>query len=729
MASRHSFFWTFAFVLLVAAGAVRASDHEATQPDARLQVTVLTSQGQPAAGVEVSLVGSRLRARTDSRGQARFEPLPPGSYLVQATAPTGEAASAAVVVHEGEESHLTLALQRASFHEEVVVSAAHPERLVETAKPVSVLAGDQLLLAAQPSLGETLRTQPGVASTFYAPGASRPLLRGQGGDRVRILQSGLDVGDASDTSPDHGVALSPAGLERVEVVRGPAALLYGTETLGGVVNSVGGPLPSGPATTPLGGILTFALGSNAWQRSLAAYTQGQQGLWSWQAAGNLDRANDYRSGFGKVENSYTRNQTASLGLARFGTSGFAGLGFQRFATEYGSPVEEEVHVELFYQRWEFRGETATDLGPFNRIRFALADVAYHHQEFEGSEVGTRVDNDLQTGRIEAYHRALGPFSGVLGVEASARRLAVTGEETYLPWTDTDRFALFFWEHGDLGPVHAELAGRWDATNHRPRGAAPRRSFDLASVGGSLTLPMAEPVKVYLAFGYTGKTPNPEELYSRGPHAATGLYEVGDPDLRLERNRHWELGVRWVAGPTTGQLNLFRSQVDRFIFQSLTGEVEDDFPVAQFRQADARFWGAELSGHWDLSVREASHLELTFGGDWIRGELARNGGNLPRIPPGRLFAHLNWLVHDVTVRFEVYKVAAATRLAPEETRTPGYTLANLVLGWRLLGNRVVHNLWLKGSNLADAKALNHTSFFKEKTPLPGRNVTFLYQLLF
>ncbi len=694
-----------------------------------LVVKVVSAQGQPVAGANVSLVGFPLRTRTNEQGHARFAGLKAGRYLVQATTPTGETASQEVTLTAGAELEVPLRLQAATFHEEVFVSAAHPERLSETARPVTAISGNELLLAAQPSLGETLRWQPGVTSTFYSPGSSRPLLRGQGGDRVRILQSGLDLGDASDTSPDHGVALTPSGFDRIEVLRGPAALLYGTETLGGVVNAVGGPVPLAPAGTPLLGETRWSLASNAWQRTATTNLQGQQGAWSWHAGLGTQRSNDYRSGRGKVTNSYVRNDDASVGMARFGHAGFLGVGFAYHKSNYGSPVEEDVHVELFRQRWEARGETAINWGKLARVRFGVAQVDYHHQEFEGSDVGTRVENQHTSARLELYHNPILGFSGILGVEGQDRDLVVKGEESYLPPTTSKKAAAFLWEHGDVGPMHWEIGGRWDWVRHHPRGEAPRRSFDYGSFTVSASRNLGDALKLYVSLGYTGKAPNPEELYSNGPHAATGLFEVGNDQLRLERNRHGELGLRWTGPRASVQANLFRAQVDNFTFQTLTGEEEDELPVALFRQSDARFWGAELLGHWDLLSNPDSHLELTYGADAVRGKLTESQGNLPRIPPARVFSHLQWYKNPATFRLGVQRVLPATRLAPEETRSPGYTLVEAAVGYRLLGARTAHILWLQGTNLTNAFALNHTSFFKEKSPLPGRNISLRYQLVF
>jgi iron complex outermembrane receptor protein len=226
----------------------------------------------------------------------------------------------------------------------------------------------------------------------------------------------------------------------------------------------------------------------------------------------------------------------------------------------------------------------------------------------------------------------------------------------------------------------------------------------------------------------GKAPNPEELYSQGPHAATGLFEVGDPRLQRERSTTAELGLLYRLEGFRLQLNLFTSRVRNFIYQTLTGEQEDGFPVAQFTQAKTRFWGGELTAHSDLLHVAEKHLELTLQGDVVRGELV-DGPPLPRMAPGRVLGQLAFFDSRWRLALGAEKVFRATRTSPEETPTPGYTLLDLAISRRLVGEKRVHLVALQASNLLDAKAENHTSFFKEKSPLPGRSFKAVYQLWF
>ncbi|MCS7182803.1 MAG: TonB-dependent receptor, partial [Thermoanaerobaculum sp.] len=702
---------------------------------------VVDSKEHSVPGAEVVLVGWQYQQTTNEAGEVTFRELPAGRYLVHASLVSGEMASEELSLAGGETRTLTLKLHRARFHEEVVVSAAHPERLAATARPVSALSGDALLLANPTSLGEALSGQPGVHSTFYAPGANRPILRGQGGDRIRILQSGLEVGDVSDTSPDHGVALLPQLFERVEVLRGPAALLYGSDTLGGVINAVGNLVPEEQSSTPLAGFVTASYSSNAKAGRLTSRVEGGLGTWGWRVWGSKGKSDDYASARGDVSNSFTRTDGGGLGVSYFAAKGFFGLSLDQHESRYGTPVDERVQVDLWRRRLDFRGELNPGFRWLKRLRAAAALSDYHHREVHQGhheeedhgeevheEVGTRVDNQLNTARIEAHFTFTPHSSGILGVESSWRDLSSTGPESYLPRVKTAKQAVFFWQHGDLGRWHWELAGRWDQSRHTPASGAPTRSFNFASLTASITTDLQEDLRVYFALGRTGKAPNPEELYSDGPHAATGLYEVGNPSLGTERNLHSELGLKWRLANTHFQMNLFRSQVANFTFQTLTGERRGEFPVALYVQREADFWGAEVLWHWDLLQGPHHQVELALVLDWVRGKLAE-GGNLPRVPPGRLSAQINWHTPQFSLLLSSQKVLPATHTAVEESRTPGYTLWELALGYRFFSRSQASNLWLKGSNLTDVLALNHAAFFKERSPLPGRSVHLIYQLVF
>ncbi|MGQ9495639.1 MAG: TonB-dependent receptor [Thermoanaerobaculaceae bacterium] len=720
--------WKKSLIALAIAVTAHSPVVAAEGASGKLTVQVQTADGKPAPGVRVTLVGYPGELETDASGKATFDPIPPGRYLIQATAPSGAKASAHAELTADAPLEVNLTLEAATFHEEVTVSAALPERLGESPLAVSVLADDALRISAQASLGETIRTQPGVRSSFYSPGASRPIVRGFGGDRIRILANGQDVGDASDTSPDHGVAMDSWGLERIEVLRGPLALLYASDAIGGVIAGQGPGVPQREPGVPLGGWVGMTLTTNPWQRVGMASLEGQEGGLLWNAAGSKSQGEDYRSGFGRVANSFTHNDQANLGFSWLRPWGFWGLALDQHERRYGSPVEETVHLDLWRRRLQFVAQMHQLQGLADRLEANLIYSEYHHTEFEEQEVATFVANRLASGRITLTHKPIAGFLGKLGLEVSRRTLLSRGEETYLPETKSTRGALFLWEQRQLGAVKWDFALRLDTVRHDPKSDAPERSFTFPSLATSLTWNASEMLKPFVSVSLAGKAPTPEELYSQGPHAATGLYEVGDWRLSRERHESLEVGLLFLRDPVRIQVNAFTSRLPDYIYQHLTGETEDDFSVAQFVQKRAHFWGAEFSAHWDLLRRGEQHLELTLGADAVRAS-AQDGSRLPRISPARAVAELAMFSSRFRAALQVEKTLPATRIAREETRTPGFTFVNFTLGTRLVGERLIHSLQLKGTNLTDEKALNHTSFFKEKSPLPGRSFALSYQLWF
>lgn len=694
----------------------------------KLTVRVQTTDGKAAPGVRVTLVGYPKELETDTSGNATFDFVPPGRYLLQAIAPTGAKASTIAELTANAHLEVNLNLEAATFHEEVTVSAVFPERLGESLLAASVLADDALRLAAQANLGESVRTQPGVRSSFYSPGASRPIVRGFAGDRIRILANGQDMGDASDTSPDHGVAIDSWGLERIEILRGPLALLYASDAIGGVIAGHGPGVPQREPGVPLGGWAGMTLTTNPWQRVGTVSLEGQAGRLVWNAAGSKSQGEDYRSGFGKVANSFTQTDQANLGFSWVRPWGFWGLALDQHERRYGSPVEETVHVDLWRRRLQFLAQMHQLPGLADRLEANLIYADYHHREFEGQDVGTLVANRLASGRITLTHKPIAGFLGKLGLEVSRRTLLSQGDETYLPETQSTRGTFFLWEQRQLGEVKWDLALRWDTLQHDPKTDVPKRSFAFPSLATALSWNASEMLKAVVSVSLAGKAPNPEELYSYGPHAATGLYEVGDLRLSRERHESLEVGLVFLRDPVRVQVNAFTCRLPGYIWQNLTGETEDDFPVAQFVQEQARFWGAELTAHWDIFHREERHLELTLAADAVRAS-GKDGTRLPRIPPARALVELAMFSPRFRAAVQVEKTSPATRIAREETRTPGFTFVNFTLGTRFIGENFIHSIQLKGTNLADAKGLNHTSFFKEKSPFPGRSFALIYQLWF
>jgi iron complex outermembrane receptor protein len=700
-----------------------------------LDGAVHSSLGDPVPGARVRLTGTTRSTVSGEDGSFRFEALPPGRYVVQASSERFGSTSAAVRVASGEAASVALTLDLVIHGDEVVVTAtADPRTLSDLAQPVSVLSGDELALSARPSLGETLAEQPGVHSTFFGAGASRPVIRGQGGNRIRILENGVDSGDVSDTSPDHAVAADPFSAEKIEIVRGPATLLYGSNAIGGVVNLIDDRIPEYLPGTPIEGTVSLVGSSNAEERGGGVTLGGGAGKVAWNASGFRRETDDYESGEGTVVNSDLEADGGSAGLSVIGEKGFLGAAVRTYDSNYGNPAEEEVHLELEQRRLDLRGGTSARFGIFDGARFRFGLTDYEHTELEGEEVGTRFLNDAWEGRLDAPHRQVGSFHGSVGLQLSKRSFEAIGEEAFVPPTDNDTWAAFVFEEVGTGSLRGQLGLRYDHQDSSATGQ-PDRSFSASSASAGLLWSPSETYSAALTLARAVKLPDPEALYANGPHIATGVFEIGDPGLDEETTLGVDLSLRKTAGRVRGELSVFSSRADDYIFDELTGEVvegeeeEEPLPVVRFTQADAELYGGEAAAHIELLHREPHHLELELSGDLVRAELTDSGEPLPRISPSRFGGGLRYQGDRLSGSFFVRRTTEQDRVAELETSTDGYTMVDASVGYRFFLGDLVHDLLLSATNLTDEVARNHVSFLKDVALLPGRDVRLTYRLSF
>jgi iron complex outermembrane receptor protein len=766
----------FAVALIAFAGAVSPA---VAQESGSIAGKVMLAGGGPAERVQVTLVDLRRTVRTEEDGTFRFEGVPLGTYLVEASSPRFGRSVSRVDVVAGQEAMLDLVLD-ADVHHEVVVVTARPDArsASEVAQPVAVLEGQELRLRMEPTLGETLSKLPGVSSTYFGPGASRPIIRGIGGDRIRILEDGIGTADASSTSPDHAVSYDPIGASSVEVVRGPATLLYGSSAVGGVVNTIDQRIVAIPPDHAVGGVVDLALGSVSNEKSGAgALHVGRgplvvRGDYSRRETEDLDipgfaesaalRAEEEEhseegeeehaeeeEAFGTLPNSAIESESASVSASLVGRRGFMGLSASGFDTLYGvpgghghaeepppgeeehaeepPPGEEEhaeegpVRVDLEQRRMDFRGGYTEPFGGFRaaKLRFGVAD--YQHVELEGDEIGTTFNNDAWEGRLELLHKPVGALSGSFGAQIARRDFEAIGAEAFVPPTETRSFAVFAFEEIGRGPLRGQFGLRYENQDADAVGEAPlSRSFDGLSGSAGLVWNGSSGFGVALTGARSVKLPNAEELYSNGPHIATRAFEIGDPDLDKETSYGVDLSLRQRSGRFTGELSLFGTWFDDYIFEELTGEEEDGLQVIRFVQRDARFVGAELSAHVDLLESEPHHLDLELSGDLVRAQLTDEDQDLPRIPPARYGVALHYRTLRWDARVEARGALEQDRVAPDELPTEGYTFLNASLGYRFFLGRSVLDLVLRGTNLTDEEGRVHSSFLKDLVPLPGRD---------
>ena len=648
--------------------------------------------------------------------------------------------------------------------EEIIVTSTPLDRsLADTIQGASVLTGDALRDRVQSSLGETLRGETGVSSTYFGPVASRPIIRGQGGDRIRVLANGLDPVDASVTSVDHQVAINSGTTERVEVLRGPNTLRFGSSAVGGVINVIDTRIAETLPEQTINGRGDLSYGSNADAFSANALTQANigpglvlslDGSYSDQSDYEIDGfANEEAEEEGNegfVENSAAEVYSFGGGLSYVWEDGHFGISGGLFDSFYGVPAahgheeehgdededhddedhdeeegeeeEEIISIDLKRVRFDIGGEIR-NLGSFiDKATFNFGYGDYDHTELEGDEIGTVFLNEAWDGRIEFVHRPIGNLEGAFGLQLRNRDFEAIGAEAFVPPTTTDSLAVFLVEEATLGALTLTGGLRYEKIDVESTTTSVERDFDTLSGSASALLTVSDGVSFGVTTSLTERAPNAEELFSNGPHLATQQFEVGDPNLVKETAWQTEASLNVASGPFEGAVNLFRTEYDDYIFDQLTGLEEDDLPVFQFTQVDATFSGIEVESDFDVYTSDDLTVALDGSLSYVRATNQTTDTPLPRIPPLFYTLGANAEYQSWFARIELEGSSSATRLAPLEEGTDSYTFVNAQISWKPIADRDVR-LTLQGKNLGNTFARPHTSFIKELTPLLGRDIRF------
>ncbi|KWV91642.1 TonB-dependent receptor [Erythrobacter sp. YT30] len=663
---------------------------------------------------------------------------------------------------------------------DIIVSAEGLEQLDFLAGKAVVNAADiQRNLNGQ--IGEVLAKLPGVSASSFAPGASRPILRGFDGERVRVLIDGLGTADVSNTSADHAVSIDPLTAQRIEVLRGPASLLYGSQAIGGVVNVIDKRIPyavpdedfhldalvaADTATDLLtaGASLDVPVGENfvvhvdgSWRDTGNVEIPGFQlsdelradilaGADEEEAEGEFEEAEELRETAnqrGFLPNSGTETWTVNGGFTAFLGEHSIGASVGYYDTFYGligRPGAEHAHgeegegeeeeeegeeiVSIGLEQWraDMRAQIALGDGFFSKLNVRAGYSDYTHTEFEGEEVGTVFDTESFEARAELIQSS----GGVIGAQYTARDFSAIGEEAFVPPNFTRQIALFTAQEFDLNGIQIEAAGRYENVDVESDVLGLERNFDLFSGALSAILVTDGGTRFGLTGSRAERAPAGEELFANGPHIATQAFEFGDPDLDVESAWGLEAFVNAGFGKTQLNVAVFYQSFDDFIFLSPTGEEEDDLPVFVFLQEDATFFGFEA----DLLVPIVDNGEFTLDADLraeyvsadLNGDPATGGidGNVPRIPPVSLLGALDAGIGAFDVRGEVEWFASQNDVAEFEAETDSFTLVNLAVAWRPIPSNQSVTLMLNADNLFDVTGRRHSSFTKDFVTLPGRN---------
>lgn len=611
----------------------------------------------------------------------------------------------------------------------VVVSAVPGDRSIDRiVRPVGVLAGAELDDARAATLGQTVAGMPGVQTTAFGQGVGRPVIRGLDGARVAVLGDGLGSGDASSVSQDHAVTIEPFLADQIEILKGPSTLLYGSGAIGGVVNVIDGRIPQRLPDNGISGRVQVGHDSVSDGDTQVFRVDAGAGGFAFHADGMNRRNDDYDTPDGRLPNSYARTNAGALGASWIGARGFVGVSVSRFLDTYGNPAEPgdplegepPVHVQMAQTRHELKAALDAPFTGIDKVEFSLGHTDYRHVEFEGDEVGTTFTNRSNEGRLLFTREAAG-WLAAFGAQAFNRDFAAIGEESFVPPSRSRGLGLFATGRRDIGPFGIELGARADRQESTPH-EGETRDFRPYSLSAGLSWRLSDHWHATMNLDRAQRAPAEEELFSNGPHVASATFEVGDPALGKETANQLELGLHWHADLVDAKVAAYANRYDDFIYLADTGLVEDELPVRQWSQEDARFRGMEAEATFHLAGNASGHYDLRIWGDKVRATLD-GGGNLPRIPQARAGTELSWRNDDWRASIGATRYFRQDRTAEFETETAGFTLLNARVAWTFLETeRGGWEAWLDGSNLANRTARLSTSLIKDQAPLAGRSVS-------
>lgn len=633
--------------------------------------------------------------------------------------------------------------------EEVIVSASPFEKSIEAVnKPVNLLSGADLQNASSATLGETLNGQLGVSSASFGPGVGLPVIRGQSDNRVKVMQDSVGSMDASAASPDHAVTLEPLLANQIEVLRGPAALRYGSGAIGGVVNVLDNRIPSELPEDITGGVeLRNASANN--ETVGVANLNGVLGNFAVHIDGVKRRSDDMdipelaeknpenpaTAIKGYIPNTDARSQSGTLGVSYIDGEDFIGLSLNKLDNNYGIPPDSDelVRIDLHQTRYDLKGELNAPFTGFQKISTRVGHNDYRHTEMENGEPGTRFTNNAYEGRVELIHNPQNWFglewNGAIGIQASKSAFAAIGEEAFIPKSDIKNGGVFVLEETKHHNFTYELGARFDTQSITPdnqNNAVTDHSLNHNSLNLSATTTWHFTTEQQLSVGIaqSQRAPSVEELLANGPHPATSSYLLGDDQLQEERSTNMELGYHWHHQSFQLSTNVFYNRINDFIFARNLGELIDDFTAYQYSQAAATFKGFEV----EIKVPFQEYWNLRLFSDKVRATLD-DGGDLPRITPPRIGASLDFARNRWGANLSATHTAKQSHPGAFERETDSYSRIDARIDYNLDINEINYTLFAKATNLTNADIRNATSYLRDLAPESGRSLQMGIRLTF
>lgn len=653
------------------------------------------------------------------------------------------------------------------LEEVLVYSAGIKQATAKSARPVTVLSGEALRTKVGQTIGDTLSNELGITSQSFGAGVGTPVIRGQAGPRVRVMQNSLGNNDASSLSPDHSNGVDPVIAERVEVLRGPSTLLYGNGAIGGIVNVIDNRIPEVVPDKPLGGAGEQRYDSATNESSSVLKLEGGKNGFAYHVDGFYrDQNNTHTGGLaidekavrkhdpsfnslapgelintdGFIGNSQARSRGGSVGMSFIGDAGLVGAAANSLEKVYGIAPdghgEAPVTIDLKQTKYDIKGQLNKPFSFAEEVRMKFGYTDYRHDELDGGVRGTTFLNESFESRLELEHQPIGKMKGIVGFQSVNSVFEGLGEEgKIVPKSDIDSYALFVVESFDVGNVKVELGGRVEGNTITPEN---RDSVSYIPVSGSASAlwDITGQHQVSLAFTHSQRAPQIQELFSDGFHHATRSYERGNAGLGKELSNNLDLGYRFSGDWMTAEINLFHNWASDYIFQQRSSgllfneedgsfvtpdtDCEECFPILDSKQADATFKGFEAQTIFPLMQNSYGAIDLTLFGDYTRGTFDRDG-DVPRMPPLRYGLQVSYEKDGWSTNARLTRGEAQKNAGENETETDSYLLLNVGAQYRLAD---IHDaeilLFAKGKNLLNENIRNSTSYLRNFAPEPGRS---------
>ena len=642
--------------------------------------------------------------------------------------------------------------------EPVIVTSPLQLKLSESAMPVTVLSDDELRMKTGHSIGDTLKNELGISSQSFGPGVGTPVIRGQAGPRVRVLNNGIGANDASAISPDHATSVEPLLAERIEVLRGPATLLYGSGAMGGVVNVIDNRIPGQMFDKLVGAALEQRFDSVSDETSTTMKVEGGQGNLAYHLDGFYRHRNNLDIGGNGIDTAkvgitdpslvvvdnpkgYLNNTGAeaisgSAGMSWIGAPGFAGISINNINNNYGiapdGTGEETVRIAMRQSKYDFKSELNNPFKFAKSIKTRLGYTDYEHTEIANGGPGAFFTNQSYEGRLEVNHQDIGPLRGAVGFQAQASDFnaieKLTGD-SIVPRSQINSYGVFAVESFDAGPVTYQFGTRVEQTGISPQDRA-NLSYTPVSASVSALWKLDNRNSLNLAITRSSRAPNVQELLANGFHDATRSFEIGSLGLKEETSYNLDLGYRFRTDWLRAEFDLFHNWASDYIYQQRSGDYVDEdgsdacapdctIPVVISGQNDAIFKGYEAKLIAPLMENHYGLVELTLFSDYTRGEFV-NGGDVPRMPPLRYGFQLDYNQNKLSSYLRLTRADDQPHAGDFETSTAGYFLLNVGVNYQIKAYQdAKFMVFAKGNNLLNENIRNSTSYLRNFAPEAGR----------